>query len=62
MIDSCIANVIIFNRSMGSQDESSSDEEQGEKILYYYPSDTSLSRQVGFFVVLFCLFVLLLID
>ena len=33
---------IIFHRQLGSNDESATDEEQGEKILYYYPPDTPL--------------------
>ena len=31
---------------MGSEDESSSDKEQGEKILYFYPLETPLNKQV----------------
>jgi hypothetical protein len=31
---------------MGSLDESSSDMEQGEKILFFYPLDTPLYQQV----------------
>jgi hypothetical protein len=45
-IDSSIVNAIIFHRQMGSLDESSSDIEQGEKILYYHPADTPLYQQV----------------
>lgn len=31
---------------LGSMDESATDEEQGEKILYYYPRDVSVYWQV----------------
>ena len=41
-----IANVIIFHRKLGCQDESATDEEQSEKILFYYPN-TSLYWQVS---------------
>lgn len=45
-IDPSLVNVIIFHRQMGSNDESSNDIEQGEKILYYYPQETPLTQQV----------------
>jgi hypothetical protein len=31
---------------LGCTDESATDEEQAEKILYYYPEDASLYSQV----------------
>jgi hypothetical protein len=46
MIDQSIINVIVFHRQMGSNDESSNDIEQGEKILFYYPPETPLYQQV----------------
>jgi hypothetical protein len=42
-----IKNLVIFNRRLGCTDESATDEEQAEKILYYYPEHTSLYTQVG---------------
>jgi hypothetical protein len=45
-MDSSVLNIIIFNRKLGSTDESSTDEEQGEKILFFYPQSTSLYWQV----------------
>jgi hypothetical protein len=45
-IDPAITQAIIFHRKMGSMDESSTDEEQGEKILFYYPVETPLYWQV----------------
>lgn len=46
MIDSSILHIIIFHRQLGTSDESSTDEEQGERILYFYPQETSLYWQV----------------
>ena len=40
-----LTNVIIFHRKLGCIDESATDEEQGEKVLYFYP-ETSLYWQV----------------
>lgn len=42
-----LANLVVFHRGLGSSDESATDEEQGEKILYYYPEDTSLYNQLS---------------
>jgi hypothetical protein len=41
-----ISTLCVFYRPIGCNDEASTDEEQGEKILYYYPEDTALSRQL----------------
>ena len=41
-----IKNLVVFNRRLGCTDESATDEEQAEKILYYYPEDASLYSQV----------------
>jgi hypothetical protein len=41
-----IKNLVVFNRRLGCTDESATDEEQAEKILYYYPERTSLYMQV----------------
>lgn len=41
-----IVNLIIFHRKLGCIDEAATDEEQGEKVLYYYPP-TPLYDQVG---------------
>lgn len=46
MIDPSIICAVIFHRKLGSTDESSTDEEQGEKILYYYPPDIPIYWQV----------------
>lgn len=43
-----IKNLVVFDRRLGCTDESATDEEQAEKILYYYPEDTSLYSQVRF--------------
>jgi hypothetical protein len=42
-----ITNIVIFHTKLGCDDESSTDEEQGEKILYYYPDETSLYKQIS---------------
>jgi hypothetical protein len=42
-----LSNLIVFHRGLGSSDESATDEEQGEKILYYYPEDTALYDQLS---------------
>jgi hypothetical protein len=41
-----VQHAIIINRKMGCNDESSSDTEQAEKILYYYPEETSIDCQL----------------
>lgn len=41
-----IKNLVVFDRRLGCTDESATDEEQAEKILYYYPQQTSLYMQV----------------
>lgn len=41
-----IKNLVVFDRRLGCTDESATDEEQAEKILYYYPEQTSLYMQV----------------
>jgi hypothetical protein len=40
-----IVNLIVFHRKLGCIDEAATDEEQGEKVLYYYPP-TPLYDQV----------------
>jgi hypothetical protein len=42
-----IKNLVVFDRRLGCTDESATDEEQAEKILYYYPEQTSLYMQVS---------------
>lgn len=37
----------IVHRGMGCDDESATDEEQAEKILYYYPEGTDLNEQLN---------------
>lgn len=39
-------NLIVFHRKLGCIDEAATDEEQGEKVLYYYPT-TPLYDQVS---------------
>jgi len=41
-----LTHLIIFHRKLGCIDESATDEEQGEKVLYYYPK-TSLYWQLS---------------
>jgi hypothetical protein len=41
-----IKSSIIFHRNLATEDESASDLEQAEKILFFYPYDTELSRMV----------------
>ena len=41
-----IRTLCVFYRPIGCADEASTDEEQGEKILYYYP-EASLSKQLS---------------
>lgn len=41
-----LTHLIIFHRRLGCIDESATDEEQGEKVLYYYPK-TSLYWQLS---------------
>ena len=36
-----------FYRPIGCEDEASSDEEQGEKILYFYPEETELPKRLS---------------
>ncbi len=43
---------IIIHRDIGSQDESSTDEEQGDKILFFHPEDTSLYNQLSKLIML----------
>ena len=45
-MDPSITQVIVFHRSIGSADESASDEEQANKILFYYPEDVPITEQV----------------
>ena len=42
-----ISQVVIFHRDLGCSDESSTDEEQGERILYFFPRETSLFMQLS---------------
>jgi hypothetical protein len=41
-----VATAVIFDRTLGCADESATDAEQGEKILYYYPPYVTLDQQV----------------
>ena len=38
---------VAFHRRLGCDDESSTDEEQAERILFYYPENTPISAQLG---------------
>ncbi len=38
---------IIFHRQLGSNDESATDAEQGEKLLFYYPQETPLYNKIS---------------
>ena len=38
---------VVLHRTLGCSDESSTDEEQGERILYYYPEETNLFMQLS---------------
>jgi hypothetical protein len=42
-----ISHLIAFHRQLGCNDESSTDEEQAERILYYYPERTSVSARLS---------------
>ena len=42
-----ISTLCIFYRPLGCNDEAATDEEQGEKILYYLPEDTPLGKQLS---------------
>ena len=42
-----IDELYVFYRSIGCNDESATDEEQGEKMLYSYPPGKSLNDQLG---------------
>ena len=42
-----VATAVIFDRTLGCADESATDAEQGEKILYYYPPYVTLDQQVS---------------
>lgn len=47
-----VPNVVcaaIFDRRLGCADESARDDELADKILYYYPTSTSLRDQVNEF-------------
>ena len=44
---SSLKYVFIVHRIMGCDDESATDEEQAEKILYYYPESESLNDQLN---------------
>ncbi len=47
-----LIHFIIIHRGLGSADESSTDEEQGEKILYFYPENISLYDQLSKLIML----------
>jgi hypothetical protein len=38
---------LIFHRRLGCSDESSTDDEQRERVLYFYPQDTSVAAQLS---------------
>ena len=38
---------VAFHRRLGCDDESSTDEEQAERILFYYPENTPIPTQLG---------------
>ena len=42
-----VSTCIVLDRRLGCADESATDEEQGEKILYYYPPNITLDQQVS---------------
>lgn len=42
-----VSYALVFCRFMGSDDESSTDEEQAEKLLYFYPSSLSIGERLS---------------
>ena len=42
-----LTHAVVFHRKLGSVDESSTEDEQKEKILFYFPSDVSVSGQLS---------------
>lgn len=45
--DRYLSCFVVFHRQLGSVDESSTNDEQREKILYYYPPDVSIDNQLS---------------
>jgi hypothetical protein len=39
--------LVAFHKRLGCDDESSTDEEQAERILYYYPEATPITVQLS---------------
>jgi First Longin domain of INTU, CCZ1 and HPS4 len=46
-VDHYLSCAVVFHRRLGCADESSSDDEQSERILFYYPTDTSVFGQLS---------------
>ena len=46
-IDEYLSCSVVFHCKLGSVDESSTDDEQKERILFYYPPDVSISNQLS---------------
>jgi hypothetical protein len=42
-----LSTLVVLSRRLGCDDESASDDEQAEKILYFYPPSTPLERQLS---------------
>ena len=46
-VDDHLSCALVFHRKLGSEDESSTEDEQRERILFYYPPDVSISNQLN---------------
>lgn len=45
-VNPAIVSFIVLSRELGCIDDTATDEEQYEKIVYYYPETTPISRQL----------------